>query len=202
VVDARSGGTLKTYRFATGDTFVNDVVVTEAAAFFTDSFRPVLYRVPLGRDGRLADTHSEIPLSGDFVHRAGEFNANGIAETPDRRALLISQTNTGQLHRVEPTGVTRVVDLGGDALVGADGLLVEGRTLYVVENAVNTVTVYRLDRTGDAGTRKARITDPRFDVPTTVASFGHRLYLPNARFSTPPTPTTPYSAIAVPKGRG
>jgi hypothetical protein len=42
-----------------------------------------------------------------------------------------------------------------------------------------------------------RIGDPRFDVPATVARFGHRLYLPNARFTTPPTPTTPYDAVAI-----
>jgi hypothetical protein len=42
-----------------------------------------------------------------------------------------------------------------------------------------------------------RLTDARFDVPTTVAAFGHRLYLPNARFTTPPTPTTQYTANAI-----
>ena len=44
-----------------------------------------------------------------------------------------------------------------------------------------------------------RVTDPRFDVPTTVAEFGNRLYLVNARFSTPPTPTTTYNAVAIPR---
>jgi len=34
-------------------------------------------------------------------------------------------------------------------------------------------------------------------VPTTVAAFRDRLYLPNARFTTPPTPTTPYSVVAI-----
>jgi hypothetical protein len=43
------------------------------------------------------------------------------------------------------------------------------------------------------------VSDPRFDVPTTVASFGNRLYLPNARFSTPPTPETTYNAVAIDK---
>jgi hypothetical protein len=41
------------------------------------------------------------------------------------------------------------------------------------------------------------LTDPRFDVPTTVAVFGDRLYLPNARFGTPPTPETVYTANAI-----
>ena len=36
------------------------------------------------------------------------------------------------------------------------------------------------------------LTSPGFDVPTTIASYRHSLYLPNARFTTPPTPTTDY----------
>jgi hypothetical protein len=43
------------------------------------------------------------------------------------------------------------------------------------------------------------VTDPRFDVPTTVATFANRLYLPNARFTTTPTPTTEYQVVANPK---
>jgi hypothetical protein len=34
-------------------------------------------------------------------------------------------------------------------------------------------------------------------VPTTIAEFGHSFYLPNARFTTPPTPTTPYAVNQV-----
>jgi hypothetical protein len=32
-------------------------------------------------------------------------------------------------------------------------------------------------------------------VPTTLALFGSRLYAVNARFGTPPTPTTEYSIV-------
>jgi hypothetical protein len=32
-----------------------------------------------------------------------------------------------------------------------------------------------------------------------MAAFANRLYLPNARFNTPPTPTTPYTAVAIPR---
>jgi hypothetical protein len=44
----------------------------------------------------------------------------------------------------------------------------------------------------------SRTSDPRFDVPTTIAEYGDRFYLPNARFTTQPTPTTPYTAVAIP----
>ena len=41
------------------------------------------------------------------------------------------------------------------------------------------------------------ITDGRFDIPTTVAGFGDALYVVNARFTTPPTPSTPYTVVRV-----
>ena len=55
----------------------------------------------------------------------------------------------------------------------------------------------RLSKDGRTGTLRSTVTDARFDVPTTVAKLGNRLYLPNARFSTPPTPSTPYIVVAV-----
>ncbi|MEU4805856.1 superoxide dismutase [Actinosynnema sp. NPDC023587] len=196
VVDSRNGAILKSYQFAESGAFVNDVVITDDAAYFTDSSKPVLYKIAFGRHGKLPDTFSTVPLTGDFVPTPG-FNGNGIAETPDRKALLVVQSSTGQLHRTVD-GVTEVVDLGGEVLTAGDGLLVRGRTLYVVQNALDSVAVFTLNRAGTSGKLVTKITDPRFDVPTTVAAFGNRLYLPNARFSTPPTPTTAYQVIAVP----
>ncbi|GGP66785.1 SMP-30/gluconolactonase/LRE family protein [Saccharothrix coeruleofusca] len=200
VVDARSGEILKSYRFSSGDTFVNDVVVTPSAAYFTDSYRATLYKVPFGRFGQLPDTFVSVPLTGDFVLTPGVINANGITTTPDGRALLVVQSNTGKLFRVDPdTGHSAEVDLGGEVLTNGDGLLREGRTLRVVLNRVNTLASFTLNKAGTSGKLTSAITDPRFDVPTTVAEFGTRLYLPNARFTTTPTPTTPYNAVSVPK---
>ncbi|WP_238432489.1 hypothetical protein [Micromonospora tarensis] len=89
------------------------------------------------------------------------------------------------------------VDVPGHTFTNGDGLLLLGRTLYVVQNRLNQVAVVRLNHAGTAGTLTSTITDPNFDVPTTVAKAMGRLYLPNARFTTPPTPTTPYTAVAV-----
>jgi sugar lactone lactonase YvrE len=201
VVDGRSGKILASYKFAPApDTFVNDVVVTDKAAWFTDSRQAVLYKLPFGRHGSLPATFTPVPLTGDFVLTPGVNNANGIATTPDGKSLLVVQSNTGKLFKVDPSsGVTDEVDLGGEVLTNGDGLLREGSTLYVVQNRLNTVAVLKLSRSGTSGKLVTKVTDPRFDVPTTVASFGNRLYLPNARFTTPPTPETPYNAVAVPK---
>ncbi|WP_049577442.1 superoxide dismutase [Nonomuraea sp. SBT364] len=197
VVDLRTGAVLRSYTLATGTSFVNDVLLARDAAWITDSANPVLYKLPLGRHGALPAEAVTIPLTGALRYTTG-INANGIAPTPDGRKLLIVQSSTGKLFRADPrTGATTEVDLGGELLTNGDGLLLKGRTLYVVQNRLNTVAVLRLNRDGTEGRVVDRLTDPRFDVPTTVAAFGGRLYLPNARFTTPPTPSTPYTVVSL-----
>lgn len=66
-----------------------------------------------------------------------------------------------------------------------------------MQNRLNSVAVVRLNKRATEGRVVKRLTDPRFDIPTTIARSGSRLYLPNARFSTPPTPETPYDVIAI-----
>lgn len=197
VVDSRTGRVLATYRLATGPAFVNDVILTQGAAWFTDSTNPVLYKLPL-RDGRLPTAAQRIPLTGDLAYGDG-FNANGITPTPDGRGLIVVQSNTGGLFRVDWSGATRRVNLHGESLREGDGLVLRGRTLYAVQNRFNAVAVLRLNEAGTDGRVVRRVSDPRFDVPATVAAFGSRLYLPNARFDTSPTPTTPYTAVAIPR---
>ena len=200
VYSARSGRLLKTYRFTTETTtFVNDVVVARDAAYFTDSRRPFLYRVPLGDDGKGHHGHGKghrheataIPLSGAIVYGEGN-NANGIDKTRDGRTLIIVQTNVGKLFTVNRrTGLTREIVLD-EPVVNGDGILLDGRTLYVVQNRDNKVAVIRLARNLESGDVETHLTDPDFDVPTTIDDFGKRLYAVNARFTTPPAPDTDY----------
>ncbi|MEV5407787.1 superoxide dismutase [Thermopolyspora sp. NPDC052614] len=197
VINARTGKLIARYRLARGESFVNDVLVTHKAAYFTDSTNPVLYKLSFGPGGTLLRGAVRIPLRGAIDYADG-INVNGIAPTPDGRALLVVQSNTGKLFRVNPrTGVTTQVDTGGESLANGDGLLLQGRILYVVRNSANKVAVLRLNRRGTSGKVIDELTDPRFDIPTTVAPFRNRLYLPNARFSTTPTPTTPYNVVAI-----
>lgn len=199
VVDADTGEVLATYQFTFDPSFVNDVVLTHSGAWFTDSLQAQLYFVPLSPTGELPDASEvvTVPLTGEWVQEGG-FNANGIAETPDRQALLVIQSVTGTLFRVDPaTGEATAVDLGGATLPNGDGLLVVGRTLYVVQNQLDTIAVVRLDPQGTSGELVDAITSTEFQVPTTVARFGNGLYLPNARFGTPPTPETEYSVVRV-----
>lgn len=201
VVDTTSGDILANFPFTTGTTFVNDVVITRSAAWFTDSMQAQIYGVPLAPNGDLADPADvvTVPLGGDWVQGEG-FAANGVTETPDGSALLVVHSTLGELHRVDTnTGQTQVVDLGGASLVAGDGMLLLGTTLYVVQNRFNQIAVVELDRAGLTGTLVDTITSDDFDIPTTVAAFGPWLYLPNARFSTPPMPDTEYWVTQVPR---
>jgi sugar lactone lactonase YvrE len=176
--------------------------VTRKAAWFTDSFQAQVYKVPIGPDGALPDASQivTLPLGGEWVQGAG-FGANGISRTPDSKALLVIHSTDGVLYRVDrETGAATAVDLGGATLANGDGLLLRGRKLFVVQNFLNQVSVVRLNPAGTSGTVVRTIEHEEFDVPTTVARFGNRLYLPNARFGTTPTPTTTYTVVQVPAG--
>jgi len=203
VIDVRTGAILADYTFTTNASFINDVVLTKNFAWFTDSQQAQLYGVPLRPKGVAPQSAVvTLPLTGDWEQQPG-LNANGIAQTPDGRALLVVQTATGELFRVVPTtGMAQLVDLGATRLINGDGLLVRGQTLYAVQNLSNQVSVVRLNASGTRGTLVRTLTTPDFDVPTTVAIFGHNLYLPNARFTTPATPTTPYWVTRVDTKQG
>ena len=67
-----------------------------------------------------------------------------------------------------------------------DGLWLRGRTLYVVQNRLERGRQDRAEQVRHpwpGGLPHRQTTS--FDVPTTIAEYGDRLYLPNARFTTP-----------------
>jgi sugar lactone lactonase YvrE len=194
VYDASTGATIAAYSFTGPPTFINDVVVTRDAAWFTDSQRAALYRVPLGPGGSPEPTFQTLSLVGDFVQQPG-FNTNGIAATPNGKTLVIVQSNLGKLFTVTPsvtTAVTDEIDLDGESVPMGDGILLDGKTLYVVQNRANMIAKIQLAPDLGAGTVLTRITSADFDVPTTIAEHGSRLYAVNARFEPPPRPTQDY----------
>ncbi len=202
IYNGETGENVQEIQLTTGSAFINDVVITRDAAYFTNSQQPVLYRVPLRNNGKLPATPTveEIPLTGDYVFTPGAFNANGIAATPNGDTLIIVNSVDGLLYNVDPdTGEATLIDLGGDTVVNGDGILLQGKTLYVVQNQSNQIAVVELNSDFTAGTIVDTITDSDFRVPTTIARFGNSLYAVNARFGTPPTPDTDYEVVRVPR---
>ena len=192
VYNARTGAELAVFQLSAPDTFVNDVVATRDAAYFTDSLNQRLYKVPIQGVGQFGPPQT-LPLTGDLVYTEG-FNANGIEATRNGNKLVVVQSNTGRLFTVDPqTGVTSRIDLGGETVRNGDGLLLVGRRrLWVVQNRDNLLTLVRLARDLASGEIAGRFTDESFDVPTTVARARRRLALVNARFGTPSPQTAEY----------
>ena len=90
VFDSRTGETVASYTLTAPGTFINDVVVTKDGAYFTDSGQASLFVLPLSPDGALPAASQALPLIGEWVQVAEEFNANGIeatrnGKTADRR---------------------------------------------------------------------------------------------------------------------
>jgi hypothetical protein len=179
-----------------GAMLINDVVVTKDAAYMSESLRPVIYKLPLGPAGRLPQMGavSEIQLIGDYQFIPGAptpfgINNNGIETTPNGKYLLINNMADGNLYRVNPeTGYSDLIDLGGVTLPYGDGLLLLGKTLYVVQNFLNKVAKINLSSDLLSGSLIDEITHPAFEIPTTITSFGNSLYVVNARFTLPPGP--------------
>ena len=199
IYDGDTGATIAEVTLTTAQpTFINDVVVTREAAYFTDSMRQVFYKVLIAANGALNHTGQEIPLTGEYEFVPGAFNANGIEAVPDSGLLIIVNSTTGNLYTVDPgTGISTRIHLGGDSVQNGDGILLEGKTLYVVQNSFNQIAVVELSDDFGSGEIVRLITSNLFRVPTTIARFGDGLYAVNARFGTPPTPDTDYEVVRV-----
>jgi len=199
VYDARDGELLAEYQLTTGATFVNDVTVTARAAYFTDSRNQRLYVLEL-RGKRLPDEARALPLTGDLQYDddPATFELNGIAAARGGRDLIAVQSGTGALFRIDPrTGDTDEIELRGGDVRNGDGLLLQGRKLYVVQNRLNRIAVVRLDGRLEEGRITRRLTDDDFAVPTTITRKGRFLFAVNARFGTPPGPDTEYDVVRV-----
>ncbi|MDH3259420.1 MAG: hypothetical protein OEM81_08190 [Acidimicrobiia bacterium] len=203
VYDTESGQLVAEYDMSSGGQFgdfINDVIVTRDAAYFTNSFAREISRVPLGPAGTLvAQSADAIPLTGDWAQVEGPFvfNANGIEAAPNGETLFIVSSVAEAVYTVDPdTGEAKQIELGGTAVPAGDGLVLVGKTLYVVQNQLNQIGVIALNSDLVSGIIGEPVTHPLFNVPTTAAVFGNSLYAVNAKFGTPPDGTA-YEVVRV-----
>lgn len=197
VYDARTGATVAAFTLATAPTFVNDVITTGKAAYATDSQKPVLYELPIAKDGTVGAPRT-ITLSGPAGQFVPGFNLNGIVATEDGTRLIVVNSTKGELYSVNPrTGSSITIDLGGESVAAGDGMWLDDETLYVVRNRLNTIAVFELndDEKPTKGTLVDTITSPLFEVPTTMAIKGDLLVAVNAQFGLPQP--NPFEAVVL-----
>jgi hypothetical protein len=182
VYDSKTGDDVASFTLPDAG-FVNDVVLTRNAAYFTDSLVEQLYRVGIRPNGELTEPQ-RIKYRGDLVFTPG-FNVNGIDTLEGGNRLVVVKSNSGELFRVNGrSGFTREIDLD-QTVTNGDGILRQDDTLYVVRNQLNEVAVVKLDDHARSGEVRRALTDSRLDIPTTIAPFKDFIYAVNARFNRP-----------------
>lgn len=143
-IDPKRGTLLATLSSPEAEaTFLNDVAIAgngedgpPRAAYFTDSRRPVLFRAPSSAPAGTGTLEPWLDLTGTAISYEEGFNLNGIVSTTYGRYLIVVQSNTGQLFRIDTkTKAVHQIDLGGATVPNGDGLVLDGSMLYVIRNA-------------------------------------------------------------------
>jgi len=202
VFDAASAEQVATFTTPQGPAmFLNDIVVTNAGdAYITDSNRPTLWRVPAGSvEGGGGEAEPWLDFTGTAFEYGEGFNANGIVSNEDGSVLLVVQASTGNIYRVDVASseVTQVD--AGVALTGGDGLVVDGETLYVVQNGEDRVAVLRLADDWSSAQLVGYLEDERLSSAATAALVGDDLLVVNSQFAAMQgTPEVPFTVSVVP----
>lgn len=190
VYDTESGRLIKALTTpATERTLINDLTFTPDAAFFTDSFRPILWRVGRTPDG-VGEMEPWLDLRETVVPTDTEFGLNGISASDDGRTLVTVHFDSGRLFRIDvATRQVSEIDLSGVTLPTGDGILLDGRTLLVVREEPGAVFPVRLAEDLASG----EVGEPfgeDFRFPTTLAEYAGRVLVVNSQFDRGGFPAT------------
>ncbi|KQR22712.1 superoxide dismutase family protein [Deinococcus sp. Leaf326] len=175
--------------------YINDLTpAADSNVYVTDSSRPAIYRVT--PDLKISEW---LNLAGTPIRYGPGINLNGVVATPDGRYLLAVQLNTGDLWRIDlrSKAIRRV--MGG--LNNGDGMLLDGRTLYVSRNKDGIISKVMLGADYASGQVMAEepVTGLRF--PTTLSAIGGDLIVPQGQLDKLQggTPETPFRLTRFPK---
>ena len=173
---------------ATGS-FLNDVWVgPDGAAYVTDSSLPVIWRVSERRGTWRIERWLDVSATITYTPPLTDFDLGGIVSTADGRFLLTTQGTTGQLWRIDlHSGRIAEVDLGGVRLTNADGIVLRGHTLWVVQNFTRQISKLRLGHRYASASVEQVLPTPADRTFTTAKRVGGHLLLVDSKFGFPPT---------------
>ncbi|MFN0166932.1 MAG: hypothetical protein ACKV22_10925 [Bryobacteraceae bacterium] len=180
-----------------GAGMLNDLVVTNNGdVFITDSFVPCLWHITAENVAKGGGPVNCIRVDPEIKYEDAPdpFNLNGIVALRGGRSLIVVQSNTGKLFRVDldahaPNG-REIQQIAVEPLVGGDGLLIDGSDLLVVQGIPPVLTFVRLNGKVDRGRVVERRTDPSLRFPSTVARARNFYLIVNADFINSVTPFT------------
>ena len=204
VYDLRTRRLLRSLRApGRGRTLVNDLTLTPEAAYITDSYRPFVYRVPLGTGG-VGAMEPWLDLRDTPIPSGTSFGLNGISASDDGRYLLTVHFDSGQLFRIDTeTRAVRAVDLAGATLRTGDGLLLDGRTLLVVREEPGEVVPVLLSPDLLRGAVRPAFGRGALDFPTTLAEARGSIFVVNSQLDrTPDRAEPPFTVTELPVPEG
>lgn len=178
---------------------LNDLVLTGEFVYVTDWANPVVHRARIRPGGGVGPLEPWLDIRSAFPQFPAQYwLLNGIVADRRGETLLVASNGTEAVWRVD-VATREVVRLGlGGQSFGADGMVLHGRTLYAVLNygAPHGVYIAELDEELRGGTVTHRLTGEPFDLPTTLARHGCRLYVVNSQLDDPPG-EPPYTVSAI-----
>ena len=177
--------------------FLNDLVVTKAGIFVTDSFRPVLWHVTWDQVAAGGGTPTAISVAPEIPFTGG-FALNGIVAFHGGRELIVVHSTLGNLYRITFTDDGRSITELDSPPVPGDGLLVDqGMLIAVIGDAGNGQLAFlALSPDHTSATSLGTLTDPTFERPSTLARAHNRYLVVNADFT---TNTPPFTLSGVPR---
>lgn len=204
IVDSRSGKVLGQLDAPDpAKSLLNDVALVGTTGYFTDTRLPTLWRLEVKGD-KIGALEPWLNF-GDTPLQYGEGNnLNGITATPDGQTLIVVQMTKGLLFKIDvKTKAVTPIDTSGADLGGADGLVLDGSTLYVVRQTAVEIATVKLSKDLSKGTVVARFKDPALAWPATAAKVGDRLLVVNSQFNVreDKKETLPFTVVAVPLSR-
>ena len=204
IVDSRSGQVIKQFEVPDPSrSLVNDVALVGTTGYFTDTRTPTLWRIE-AKGNEIGGLEPWLDFSGTPLQYYEGANLNGIAATPDGQTLIVVQMGKGLLFRIDiESKKVSPIDTGGADLTGADGLVLDGRTLYVVRQTAVEIATVQLSADLTKGTVAGRFKDPLLAWPATAVKVGDRLLVVNTQFDArnEKKETLPFTVLSVPLSR-
>ncbi|MEV4144791.1 hypothetical protein AB0J40_14050 [Amycolatopsis sp. NPDC049691] len=195
VYDVRTKAKVADFTFGDPRTsYVNDVAVTPQGAWFTDSYHPQLFFVPVVA-GRLGVPRT-LPVTGPGAGGSpDDFFMNDVIATPSGDTLLVAATTPGKVYTIDPrTGAS--TEIAGLTAPNVVSLVLEGHRLWAVQ-LDDKITRWCLDGALSHAVPAGTITDPLFDQPVSAAKIGDRLAVVNSHIYSGYPPTSPTYEVLV-----
>ncbi len=205
VFDADTGEELANIQVTSFGEVINDIAITRTAVYFTNFSEPFIHRLPLSANGQMIAGEAPLPIpmqgddNGDPL--ASPLTANGIVATPNGDTLIIGDSKTAQIYRLDPlTGHADRIVVEPPLEGFIDGIVMHQDTLYILTPGnpgdpadIDRIQVVSLDKELLHGTLVGNIVDSDLDGVASGAMLGGSLYVNNARYRDLPQSDTKYS---------